>query len=79
MPFVKIPNAEVRGIYFELCDAFNAATDGHERTRINAEISGFMKLADHLWPGGTGLMFMEADLRLPDDGRPICAGMYLDV
>lgn len=80
MPLVTIP-ITARDRYFAMCDEYNHPdTDSRRRKWLTFEIGGYKQaLRDILPAESVGSILIEADLRLPDDGRPISSGMYMDM
>lgn len=69
----------VRYVKFEdakrLVDAVNNAKTQHEHDRAKYVLEGYKMRCDQeglRWPG------CDLDLSLPDDGRPVCCGQYMD-
>ena len=78
MPLLAIPT-KARAGYIKLCGEANALPRGPYRAVAEAMAKGyFMAIADLCGDTVAGRIGMDADLVLPDDGRPACCGVYLD-
>lgn len=66
--------------YWELCEQHNHESDVVQRRIIAAQAHGFCEAVDILQGDlSSTRLGMRADLELPEDGRPACLGMYLDM
>jgi hypothetical protein len=69
-----------RSLYLNLAARHNAETDAALRYEIYQEGSRFLaEIGARLGSVSAGMLIADADMALPDDGRPACAGMYLDM
>lgn len=78
MPLISVP-VVVRDKYISMCKAHNKEKDVKEKIRMKLRAYGYKEAISDLCGGLVlGSILIDADLELPDDGRPACGGMYLD-
>ena len=66
--------------YWEMCEQHNHEPSATERRVISAKALGFCEAVDIIQGNlSSTRLGMRADLELPQDGRPACLGMYLDM
>ncbi len=76
--WVTIPK-DLKARYIEMCKEYNEEPCPQARRRIKLRAEGFKEAIRIRYPDSVGHILIEADLALPDDDRPACGGMYLDL
>jgi len=72
--------SKATGHYLAICKEHNSEQDAVIRSMIEMKGHGYLAaLTDLVGAALAGRVGMKADLALPDDGRPACCGMYLDM
>ena len=79
MPWISIPLKLQRG-YIDLCAKVNALrSDDPARAIADERANGYYQaIKDQFGRTVAGEICLAADMALPDDGRPVCCGVYLD-
>lgn len=78
MPLISVPIV-LKDKYISMCKKHNEEKNIKEKARIALRIYGYREAIGDLCGGIVlGMILIDADLELPDNGRPSCGGMYLD-
>lgn len=80
MPLYQMAPTKLAEMYFDICDQHNREMNATKRHDLSTKAHTITRVVDLLWGNvAAGRLIMDADERLPDDGRPSCGGCYLDM
>jgi len=79
MPLLSIPT-KAKKKYLSFVKEHNSETNKKKRSEISMKAHHYLDaVKDICGTTVAGHILIEGDLSLPDDNRPACGGMYLDL